>query len=213
MGLFDRFRRHSIRDPAALATFIDDFALMLAETVVQDYTRHRAGNSADALLADAQFRPALDRARWEVYPRALAMGAALVEARLRSHANGQEQPVATGFAATILAAFDRRAIPAAIGEGGWRAARAELERSLNDLTQQRPKTIETAVQEHAGYFLAIMPLHHRLGGDDFPALCDRLKTLLAQSEEAVAQHADFAGLIGQFARAAQPTAQSPAQAG
>src|SRR5687768_14454779 len=99
MGLFDRFRRRTIRDPAALATFVDDYSLVLAETIVQDYSRHRAGNGADALFAERAFRNALDKARWEVYPSALAMDAALVEAKLRVHAGEQSYPVTFGFAA------------------------------------------------------------------------------------------------------------------
>lgn len=210
MGLFDRFRRRSIRDPAALGVFIDDYALVLAETVVQDYTRHRAGQDADAVFADETFRGPLDRARWEAYPRALAMGGALVEAKLRPLAAERAHAATFGLTAAMLAAFDRRTVPAAIGEVDWRAARAELERALNDLVHQRPKTIETAAQDHSSYFLAIMPLHPRLRGDDFPALCERLKAMLAQFEEAVAQHADLAALAAQFAMRAE---QVPSQAG
>jgi hypothetical protein len=207
MALFDRFRRRSIRDPAALATFIDDYALVLAETIVQDYSRHRAGDGADALFADQRFRTALDKARWEVYPRAVAMGAALVETKLRAYAGERSPPVIFGLAATILDAFDRRTVPQAIGEVDWSAARAELQRSLNELVHHRPQTVEAAVQEHSSYFLAIMPLHPKLRGDDFQALCQRLKTLLAQFEEAVAQHADPASLTEQLAHAApaEPT--------
>jgi hypothetical protein len=205
MGLFDRFRRRSIRDPAALGVFIDDYALVLAETVVQDYTRYRAAEDAAALFADPAFRGPLDKARWEAYPRALAMGGALVEAKLRPLAGERAHAAAFGLTAAMLEAFDRRTAPPAIGEVNWRAARAELERSLNDLVHQRPKTVETAVQDHSSYFLAIMPLHPRLRGDDFPALCDRLKAMLTQFEEAVAQHANVAALAQQLAACAEQT--------
>jgi hypothetical protein len=209
MGLFDRFRRRLIHDPAGLATFIDDYALVLAETIVQDYTRQRAGNDADALFADQVFRVVLDKARWEGYPRTLAMGGALVETKLRAHAGARAHAVTFGLTAHVLEAFDRRTIPPAIGEVDWRAARAELERSLNELVHQRPKTIDMAVQEHSSYFLAIMPLHQKLRGDDFPALCDRLKAMLSQFEEAVVHHANLAALSEQLAARAE---QTPAKA-
>ena len=61
MSLFGIFGRRSIRDPAALATFIDGQSLLLSERSVEDYVRGRAGTVADALFA---VRPIHRHARW-----------------------------------------------------------------------------------------------------------------------------------------------------
>ena len=209
MSLFDRFRRRTIRDPAMLGDFIDGQSSILSESVVQDYLRGRAGEGADALFADASFRLALDKARWEAYPRALAMAAAVAEGMLRPHAGEKASAVSFGLLAVILGAFDRRPVPAAIGELDWRSARADLERSLGDLVNHRPKTAEAVVQEHSSYWLAIMPLHEKLHGDDFPALCVQLTGMLTQIEEAFMQRADMAGIAEQLASAANDTPLAP----
>jgi hypothetical protein len=73
MALLDHFRRRAIRDRATAGAFIDEQSFHLAENCVRDYSRLRAGDGADALLADPAFAVALDKACWEAYPRALAM--------------------------------------------------------------------------------------------------------------------------------------------
>ena len=60
MALIDRFRRRAIREQFSAGAFIDEQSFLLAQTCVQDYCRLRAGEGADALLADASFAPALD---------------------------------------------------------------------------------------------------------------------------------------------------------
>ena len=194
MGLFDRFRRRAIRDPDKFGAFVDEQAFLLAEMIVRDYSRLRAGPNADAMLADAAFASALDKAQWEAYPRALAMTGAVLEAGLRPLARENAHAMLLGLTAAILAAFDRRTVPPAIGEADWRAARAELERALGALAHQRPKTVDAVVHEHSSFCLAIMPLHPKLGGDDFPALCGRLTTELTQMAEVFAQRGDSPAL-------------------
>ena len=99
-----------------------------------------------------------------------------------------------GLIAMILEHFDQRPVPRAIGEVEWRAARAELERSLNDLARARPKTAETVARDHSSFYLAIMPLHPKLGADDFAALSSQLKLALLQIQEAFAQRANLPAL-------------------
>jgi hypothetical protein len=202
MGLLDRFRRRAIqiqipiRDPDALGAFVDEQAFLLAEMSVRDYSRLRAGANADAVLADAAFAAALDKAKWEAYPRALAMTAAVLEGGLRPLAGENSHAMRLGLTAAILAAFDRRTVPPAIGEAGWRAARADLERELGALAHQRPQSVDAVVHEHSSFYLAIMPLHQKLAGDDFPALCRQLTAMLKQIEEVFAQRADSPALAG-----------------
>jgi len=198
MALIDRFRRRAVRDQFSPGAFIDEQSFLLAQTCVQDYCRLRAGKGADALLADARFAPVLDKACWEAYPRALAMAGAVVEAALRPYAGENAHAVLFGLISMILEHFDRRPVPRAIGDADWRAVRADLERSLGDLADQQPKSAETVAQDHSTFYLAIMPLHPKLGPDDFPALRNQLTLALLQFQNGFMRRADLPALAGEL---------------
>ncbi len=153
---------------------------LLAQTSVRDYCRLRAGKGADALFANAAFAVVLDRAQWEAYPRAIAMVGEVLEAMLRPHAGANADLVLEQLTAIATEAFDRHAVPAAMREVDWRAARVELIRSLGALCERPPLPVELIADAQASWFLAIMPLHEKLGRDDFPALRGRLRALLLQ---------------------------------
>jgi hypothetical protein len=209
MALFGLFRRRAIRDPAALATFIDGQSLLLSERIVQDYARSRAGGAADALLATPAFRAALEKARWEAYPRALAMAGELAEGLLRPHAGDKGMAVLLALRALVLASFDRHAAPPAIGEADWRSARGELERSLRALSRERPRTLDAIAEEHASYYLAIMPIDARLQADDFAGLRNQLKSSLAAIGERLAAEADLRRLAEMLAALAPEATANP----
>lgn len=212
MAILDRIRRRPIRDNFSAGAFIDEQSLQLAQTTVRDYCRLRAGTGADALLADARFAPVLDKACWEAYPRVLAMVGEVVEALVRRYAGNNSRAALAGLTAMMLEHFDRRAVPPAIGEADWRAARAGLERSLSNLLDQEPKTAEAIVEDHAPFYVVIMPLHPKLGPDDYPALRNQLKTLLLQVQEGFEQQANLLALAGELASRLIPLDAPPAEA-
>jgi hypothetical protein len=199
MALLDHFRRRAIRDHATAGAFIDEQSFHLAENCVRDYSRLRAGDGADALLADPAFAAALDKACWEAYPRALAMVGTVAEAALRPYAGDNAHAMLFGLIAMILDHFDQRPVPRAIGDVEWRAARADLERSLNDLVRAQPKTAEAVARDHSSFYLAIMPLHPKLGADNFAVLSSQLKLALLQIQEAFAQRANLPALANELA--------------
>jgi hypothetical protein len=209
MGLFGLFGRRAIRDPAALATFIDAQSLLLGERSVQDYARGRAGVEAEALFAVPTFRAALEKARWEAYPRALAMIGELVEGELRAHAGANKGAVLAALTELILTSFDRHAAPQAIGAGGWSAARAELSRSLGELARERPRTLDAVAETQASYYLAIMPIDARLQADDFPALRNQLRASLTAIKERFVQQATLPALAEKLAALAPQASPNP----
>ena len=101
----------------------------------------------------------------------------VAEGSLRPYAGEHAHAVLFGLIAMILDQFDRRPVPQAIGEVEWRAARADLERSLNDLARARLQAPETLARDHSSFYLAIMPLHPKLGADDFAALTQPAQAL------------------------------------
>lgn len=199
MALIDHFRRRPLRDQATAGAFIDEQSFHLAESCVLDYSRLRAGTKAEALFADASFAASLEKACWEAYPRALAMVGTVVEQALRPYAGENAHAMLFGLIALTLERFDQRPVPRAIGERDWRAARADLERAFHDLSRARPKTPESLARDHSSFYLAIMPLHPKLGADDFAALRNQLTLSLQQIQEGFAQRANLLALAGELA--------------
>jgi hypothetical protein len=199
MALIDHFRRRAIRDYATAGAYIDEQSFRLAESCVLDYSRLRAGAGADALFAEPAFAAALEKACWEAYPRALAMVGTLAEAALRSYAGDNADAVLSGLIAMILEQFDRRPVPRAIGDDAWRAAGVDLERSLNDLARVRPETPEALSRDHSSFYLAIMPLHPKLGADDFASLRNQLTLSLQHIQDGFAHRANLLALAGELA--------------
>ena len=200
--LFGIFGRRPIRDPAALAHFIDGQSLILSERSVEDYVRGRAGAAAESLFTVPAFRAALEKARWEAYPRALAMVGELVDIELRPHASAAKGAVLSALTDLVLTRLDRRAPPTAIGAAGWSAARAELSRSLGELARGRARTLDAIAGEHASYYLAIMPIDPRLQADDFPALGNQLTSSLAAIRDRLVQQASLPSLAEKLAASA-----------
>lgn len=192
-------RDQTLRDHATVGAFIDDQSFALAKSCADDYARLRAGEGADALLADVRFAAALDKACWEGYPRALTMAGAVVEGLLRPQAGDNASAVQSGLIAIMLENFDRRPVPPAIGSVDWSAARADIERSLGDLARAQPKSVDALVRDQSSFYLAIMPLHAKLGTDDFPALRSQLNLSLAKFQAAFRQRADLAALTVELA--------------
>jgi hypothetical protein len=199
MALLDHFRRRDIRDHSALGAFIDEQSFYLGQISVRSYCRLRADGDPDALLAFASFATALEKACWEAYPRVLAMVATIVDAALRPYSGENARAVMSGLIATILDNFDRRAVPEVIGDAEWHAARADLERSLGEIGRRPLRTADAVVRDHASFYLAIMPLHPKLGADDFAALCDQLRSSLQQIQEMFAQRASRGALVHELA--------------
>ncbi len=196
-----------ISDCAAAAGFIDEQSCRLAEVSVHGYCRLLAGANADTLFATAPFVATLNKTCWEAYPRILAMVATVSEAVLRPCVSFNPDLVRAGLVTMVLENFDRRPVPQSVGGDEWRAARADLERSLLSLAIQRLRTVETVVQEEAGFYLTIMPLHPKLGPDDFPALCNQLRQSLQQIRDEVSRRFDLPALVSKLA-ARTPTIQT-----
>lgn len=190
MALLDLFR--PIRDVKTLVAFIDEEAEGLGRAVVETYLQGRAGAAAEQLFATAKFIAARDRAQHEAYPVALAMVGEMVLADLA--APGEiARDLARGLAARVATLFDRR--PALLDHAAWAKARREVEHSIEALGSERPKPIASIVSEFCPSFLALMPIHDSLSGDDFPALRQQLETALKEVHEGFARRAGARRLV------------------
>lgn len=205
MALFDFLRRGGVRTRADLAAFIDEQAALIADRAVVDYAALRAGPDAATVLAEPALRAALDKARVEALPLALSMVGEMVEGALRPLAADSEQAVREGLTALVLECLDRRPALGAAEDEARRAARSEVQRSLAGSANRSVKPVAAIADAYASLFLALMPIHPRLAGDNFPALSGALRAMLAAAHEKLAERGELAGLVAQLTAREQPS--------
>jgi hypothetical protein len=178
VALMGESRTSAIDDRETLAAFMDEEAEAFARSAVDDYTRARVLHDPDDLFAHPGFAAMLAAARAEAYPIALNMIAEAIEAVLVPQAHDRTAQL-QGLVQTARAAFDRRPPPDVIAAPAWSAARAEVLRSLGSIMLRLPKTPEAIADSFAGQLLALMPVHDRLGRDDYALLRGAMHVSLA----------------------------------
>jgi hypothetical protein len=157
---------------------MDEEAEAFARSAVDAYARARALQEADELFAQPAFAALLAVARAEAYPIALTMIAETIEAVLAPHAEDRAA-LRRGLMWAVLKAFDRRPRPEAAGTAAWDAARVELLRWVGTVMLRLPKTTDAIADSFAGPLLAVMPVHDRLGRDDYALLRGAMHVSLA----------------------------------
>lgn len=191
MSLFSLFRRPApIRDAVALADFIDRNAAFLVQKGIYEFSRARAGHYAKVMFREDTFRAAVESARWRAYPLGLAMVAEMAEGVLRPHAGEERHEIHAALAAITLAVFDRYPVPAALGEAAWREAREVLVRRLAHIDLHAPKRVIDIPQIFAEEYFALMPIHEKLRGPDFPTLRNYLRVSLCNIHDELTKRMD-----------------------
>ncbi len=183
----------AIDDRATLAAFMDEEAEAFARNAVDDYTRARVLGDADELFAQPRFAAMLATARAEAYPIALTMIAEMIERALAREPNDRATQ-RRGVMWAVVKAFDRRPRPEAIGAEAWDAARVELLRWLSGTPLRLPMTTDAIADSFAGPLLALMPVHDRLGRDDYALLRGAMHAALALIADRFAASADTPAL-------------------
>jgi hypothetical protein len=182
-------RGSAIDDRATLAAFMDEEAAALAGGLVDDYTRARVQHDPVELFAQPAFAAMHATARAEAYPIALTMIAETIEAALASQAEDRAAR-RRGLMWVVLKAFDRRPRPDAVGAPAWDAARTELLRWIGAGMLRLPKTTDAIADSFAAPLLALMPVHDRLGHDDYALLRGAMHAGLAAIAERFAMSAN-----------------------
>jgi len=197
MGIIDYLfgERKKIREATELADFIDEQSAFLAQKGIYEYSRARAGPHANTLLSEPGFVAAVEKARWEAYPLALSMVGELVEGMLRPQAGEGLADVQHGLVTVVLSVFDRYPVPATIGPEAWAAERTGIENWLRAAGFHHPRAAKDIQAPFAEKYMALMPIHARLRGQDFPTLRNYLKVTLCQIHDRLAARADIAALV------------------
>jgi hypothetical protein len=181
-GLFGR-KKAQIRDPQALAAYIDEQAFALVGEGIQHNVRARAGEQADRILAEDAFARLVETARWRTYPLGLAMTAEVVDSVLRPQAGSQQRALADETIDLVLGVFDRHPIPDAIGKNAWLDARSELAQRLDQISTLPPRDPADIPSHYTRRFLAEMPAHGGMTHPEAGASLEALKRTLGKERQ------------------------------
>jgi hypothetical protein len=199
MGFFDFFRRKpAIRDPRALADFIDEQAAFLVQKGIYDYTRARSGHFAKVMLADKGFQGALDRSRWRAFPLGLAMVGETVDTVLAPQSGGDRRAVLDPLIALVLSVHDRYPRPEAVTQEEWSAGRAELELHLERLSTHPPKRVIDIPEPFAERYFSMMPFDKQFLTPDAPTARSFMQLQLVSVVEQLNERMDAADMAGQL---------------
>lgn len=204
MRLWEMFRRRPpVRDLDNLADFIDAQAAFLVQKGIYEYSRARAGHYSKVLFAEPGFQHAVEQSRWRAYPLGLAMVAETVEGVLRPGARDDRRAVLDSLIALVLSVFDRYPAPAGLAKDEWFQARRELLRRLDLIGIHAVKFAKDIPEPFAESYFALMPIHEKLRGADYPTIRNYLRVTLCNIHEDFSGRADVAALTGAL-RATRP---------
>jgi hypothetical protein len=179
MGIFGLFRpQPPIRNVAELADFIDQNAAFVVQRGIYEYCRARAGHYAKVLMVEPEFLAAVEESRWRAYPLGLAMVTEVAEGILRRETRDDRRAALDRLMATVLAVFDRYAVPPQLGASAWRLARQELAHRLDLIGTHAPKWAKDVPLPYAQIYFDNMPIHEKLRAPDYFAIHNYLKVSL-----------------------------------
>jgi hypothetical protein len=195
MGLLDFMRRRTtrLREPGELADFIDQNAAFLVQKGIYEYARARAGHYAKVLFAEADFKEAVERSRWQAYPLGLAMIAEMVEGILRPHFE-QRRAGLDPLIALTLSVFDRYPVPSVLGAAAWSDLRNELARQLNLIGIHDVKPAKDIPIPFAKRYFDLLPIHEKLRTAESLTITNYLRVTACNIHDQLTQRADVAAL-------------------
>ena len=203
MSFFGFFRRWPpIRQIEELAHFIDGNAAMLTQKGIYEYSRARAGHYAKVLFSEREFHEAAERSRWQAYPLGLAMVGEMVEGVLRPYSGEDRRSVLDPLVQLVLSIFDRYPVPACLDEAVWEDARRELAHRLDTVGIHAVKLVKDVPDQFAESYFALMPIHEKMRGRDFPTMRNYLRIVLVNVHDELIKRVDAPAIVA--ALRAQP---------
>ena len=191
MGFFDIFRRApAIREPSALADFIDDNAAYLIQKGMYEYSRARAGHYAKVLMREPEFLAAIEQARWQGYPLGLALVGEMTEKVVNPVTGEGRRAGVDALADLVLAVFDRYPVPAPLGAAAWANERIELARRLDQIGLHPPKPVKDMPVPFTQTYFDLMPIHEKLRAPDYPAISNYLRVSLVNIHDKLIERLD-----------------------
>ena len=183
-------RRPPISDLGALADFIDEQSAFLVQKGMYEYSRARAGHFSKVMFGEPEFRHAVENSRWRAYPLGLAMVAEVVVGVVEQQAGRERRVVLHGVAEVVLSVFDRYPVPEVLDADTWRQARDALVERLAQIGLHPLKRAMDIPEPLAKDYFALMPIHAKLWGQDFPTLKNYLRVTLCNIHDELTKRID-----------------------
>ncbi len=162
----------------------------MAQKGIYEYSRARAGHYAKVLFREQPFLDAVEQSRWRAFPLGLAMVTELAEGIMRPHVGDDRRAALDALNAITLEVFDRYPVPAAFGEAVWRDVRQELARRLDLIGLHPPKRAKDIPEPFVDSYFALMPIHEKLRGSDYPTIRNYLRVTLCNIHEELTKRLD-----------------------
>ncbi|TCT09342.1 hypothetical protein EDC22_107190 [Tepidamorphus gemmatus] len=184
MGILNLFRRPPpITDVGGLEDYLDANAAFLVQKCVFEYSRARAGVFWEKLFKEKSFRDAVDIARWNGYPIALANVVEMVEGVLRPLAAGREAQLLDRMIEIGINVIHRYPVPPDEPSTFWVEHEEVFRRRLAEIQLAPPKKVKDIPLTTARAMFDLMPIHHTLRGEDFVVVRNHLRANLCRMYE------------------------------
>lgn len=200
MNLLHRLfgRRPAVNDLLGLADFVDMQSAFLVQKGIYEYSRARAGHYSKVLFGEPEFRHAVENSRWRAYPLGLAMVGEVVVGVVDQIASQGRESVLSAVVELVLSVFDRYPVPAVLDDDTWRQARSELAKRLELIGLHQTKRAMDIPEPLAKAYFALMPIHEKLRGQDYPTLKNYLRVTLCNIHDELTTRIDAQAVANQL---------------
>ena len=155
----ERWRPAPIATAAALKTFLEERAALIAQKCAIDYCRGKTGLASYALFTEKPFLDALEICRWETFVTVLGDLLIITEGHLREHvAIAQRARLHEVLLAMYSTVLTRLPVPAHRPDG-WGEATAAFTLRLNTAGLGNPKTALDVADHSARRLFDTLPIH------------------------------------------------------
>lgn len=157
LRLKSRLKPAPVATPAALRTFVEERAALIAQKCAIDYVRGKTGLASYALFTEKPFLDALDVCRWETYAVVLGDLLIVAEGHLRPHAADRSRlcDALIGLHSAALAALPMPAHRA----GGWSDVTESLSSRLRKASLAEPRNAVDIADHSAKRLFETLPIH------------------------------------------------------
>ena len=157
--LRERLRPAPITTAAALKTFLEERASLIAQKCAIDYCRGKTGLASYALFEEKRFLDALDVCRWETFVTVLGDLLIIAEGYLREHATVEHR---TRLHEALLALYSAALAPLPVlahRPEGWGDMISDFTQRLNHAAVGAPKRALDVADHSAKRLFDTLPIH------------------------------------------------------
>jgi hypothetical protein len=148
-----------IADRAALETFLEQRAALIAQKCAIDYCRGKTGLASYALFTEKPFLDALEICRWETFSVALGDLILVAEGHLRPHVVPARRPLLYDALTELYSALiTRNPVPAHRAQG-WEDAVASFSARLKTTSAGNPPGALDVADHSARRLFETLPIH------------------------------------------------------